>query len=192
MSAEIFTQWPVGGRTHLDVNKLQLHVQEVAAAASALTANTPIADDTLLAGLLHDIGYWVLAQECPTLLNAAVDLAVSTDIPLHAAESQVMGASHAEIGAYLLGVWGLPYPVIEAVAYHHMPQRIAHTDFDVTTAVAIAHSLVPSDDASAFGVSLVPELPLDASYLSSVKAPFDWDEALRRVAQRAESEESSR
>ena len=32
--------------------------------------------------------------------------------------------SHAEIGAYLLEQWGLTYPVVEAVAYHHTPERI--------------------------------------------------------------------
>ena len=33
---------------------------------------------------------------------------------MHEAERQVIGASHAQIGAYLLGIWRLPYPVVEA------------------------------------------------------------------------------
>ena len=62
----------------------------------------------MLAGLLHDIGYWVLAQECPGRPDQATELAAAEGIPLHQAETQVIGASHAEIGAYLLGIWGLP------------------------------------------------------------------------------------
>ena len=131
MSVEVFAQWPGGACGGLDPDKLQLHVHSVAAAASALTAKTPIADDSMLAGLLHDIGYWILAQECPHDLSEAVKLAVSSGIPLHAAETQVIGASHAELGAYLLGIWGLPYPVVEAVANHHQPERVTHAEFDV-------------------------------------------------------------
>ncbi|MGH8137185.1 MAG: HDOD domain-containing protein [Steroidobacteraceae bacterium] len=190
-SVEIFSQWPAGGSIHLDQENLQSHVRAVAAAASALTLKTPITDDTMLAGLLHDIGYWILAQECAADLKAAVELAATTSIPLHEAETQVMGASHAEVGAYLLGIWGLPYPVIEAVAHHHQPRRVAQTDFDVLAALAIAHSLVPEDDSSAFDLPAPPDSKVDESYLTCVKAPFDWTEAQRRVAETTELEEVS-
>lgn len=192
MSVEIFSQWPGGAGPGLDVNRLQSHVHAAAAAASALTAKTPMADDSMLAGLLHDIGYWILAQECPQELSGAVRLAVSSGIPLHAAETQIMGASHAEIGAYLLGIWGLPYSVVEAVAHHHQPERVTQANFDVLAAVVIAHSLVPTDDATAFGAEVPPDVKIDESYLISVKAPFDWNEAVRRVAERTSSEEVTR
>jgi HD-like signal output (HDOD) protein len=160
----------------------------VAAAANALAARTPISDDTLLAGLLHDIGYWVLAQECPQDLTRAVELAVSQDIPLHAAEYQVLGASHAEIGAYLLGIWGLPYPVVEAVAHHHQPERVTQTEFDVLSALVIGHALV-ADDASVFNAVVPPDSKIDSRYLLAVKAPFSWEEAVRRVAETTASQE---
>ena len=191
LTVEVFAQWPGGGSGVLDLHKLQSHAQAVAAGAHALTVGTEIADDTLLAGLLHDIGYWVLAQECPADLHQAVELAVASAVPLHVAESQVIGASHAEIGAYLLGIWGLPYPVIEAVAHHHCPARVPQSEFDVLAAVSVAHALVPSDDASAFGAPLSVDPRVDESYLTSVKAPFDWAEATRRVAARMNSEEPS-
>src|SRR6202030_4025265 len=101
------------------------------AAATALTEKTALADDAMLAGLLHDIGYWVLAKECPEDLRGGVDRATSPGIPLHAAETEIIGASHAQIGAYLLGIWGLPYSVVEAVAHHHQPELVAQPDFDV-------------------------------------------------------------
>jgi putative nucleotidyltransferase with HDIG domain len=189
MSVEVFSQWPGVTSSGLDLTRLQQHAQAVAAAATALTAKTAIADDAMLAGLLHDIGYWVLAQECPSELGRAVDLSISTGMPLHAAEMQVIGASHAEIGAYLLGIWGLPYPVVEAVANHHEPGRVSHTEFDVLAALITAHTLASCDDAMAFVAGVPPDPKVDASYLSSVNAPFDWNEAARRVAERAESVE---
>jgi putative nucleotidyltransferase with HDIG domain len=185
-SEELFAQWGADGRSLLDPEKLQSHVLAVAAAASALTAKTPIADDTFLAGLLHDIGYWVLAQECPADLKKALDLAAAESVPLHEAETRVMGASHAEVGAYLLGIWGLPYSVIEAVAHHHQPRRVAQTQFDVLAALAIAGSLVPMGHAFAAEVAFTADARIDESYLAAVNAPFDLDEAKRRVAQTAE------
>ena len=188
-SVELFAQWGAESRGPLDPERLQSHVLAVAAAASALTAKTPIADDTLLAGLLHDIGYWVLAQECPAELQQAVELAAAQNIPLPEAEAQVMEASHAEVGAYLLGIWGLPYSVIEAVAHHHQPRRVTQTQFDVLAALAIADSLVLQGDAAAADARLPANAPIDASYLTAVNAPFDLKEAQRRVAETAAVEE---
>jgi HD-like signal output (HDOD) protein len=189
MSVEVFSSWQAGGCAKLGSEPLQLHAQEVAAAASALAARTPIADDSLLAGLLHDIGYLVLAKENPLGLEEAIRLSAERRIPMYEAESEVMGASHAEIGAYLLGIWGLPFPVVEAVAHHHCPERIIHAEFDVLSALVIGQSLVHSNDASVFTTVVEFEPRIDADYLSVVKAPFDWAEAVRRVARTTESME---
>jgi HD-like signal output (HDOD) protein/CheY-like chemotaxis protein len=190
LSVEVFNQWPDNTGVGIDFNKLQTHVHAVATAASALTARTPIADDAMMAGLLHDIGYWILALEAPEDLKRATDLAASAGITLEAAEKQVIGATHAEIGAYLLGIWGLPYSVIEAVAYHHDPLRVEQSGFDVLAAVAISHALVPEDDTIAFAPGLTPDRKVDEAYLLTVKAPFDWKEASRRVVERRESHEN--
>jgi HD-like signal output (HDOD) protein/FixJ family two-component response regulator len=186
MSVEIFSKWPTAAVGPIDFERLQLHAQQVSAATRSLTAKTPLADDAMLAGLLHDIGYWVLAQESPTEFKSAVQLAAQTRIQLYEAEAQIFGVSHAEIGAYLLGIWGLPYPVIEAVAHHHMPQRVASSDFDLLPALAAAHALTPGDPL-AFNVDLPADRGVDAAYLASVHPPFDWAEAQRRVAETLES-----
>jgi putative nucleotidyltransferase with HDIG domain len=189
MSVEIFSRWAGRKSATPDLEKLQQHVHAVAAAANCLATKTPICDDTLLAGLLHDIGYWVLAQECPEELTRAMQLASAEAIPMHVAESRIIGASHAEIGAYLLGIWGLPYPVVEAVAHHHQPERVTQTEFDVLAALVIGHSLAATDDASVFGAGVPPDPKVDARYVLAVKAPIDWEEATRRVAATTESEE---
>jgi putative nucleotidyltransferase with HDIG domain len=183
LSAEVFSRWP-GKNTPcaLDINQLQSHVHAVAAAARSLAADTPRADDALLAGLLHDIGYWILADECRDELKESLATASAEQIPLHEAETRVIGASHAQIGAYLLGIWGLPYPVIEAVAHHHTPQSVPPVEFDPLAALAVAHALLPADDTAAFDAPLPPDPKVDAAFLASVQAPFDWVEAGERVA----------
>ena len=101
---------------------------------------------------------------------------------MHEAEQQVIGASHAQIGAYLLGIWGVPYPVVEAVAHHHAPESAPSGEFDVLAVLAVAHALTPEDDATAFGGSLVHDAQVGSDYLKSRSAPFDWSEAVLRAA----------
>jgi len=86
--------------------------------------------------------------------------------------------------------WGLPYPVIEAVAHHRAPQRVTSSQFDVLAALAVAHSLTPGD-SSAFRADLPADAGVDATYLASVEPPFDWTEAERRVTETLQSFEGS-
>jgi putative nucleotidyltransferase with HDIG domain len=190
LSVEVFSSWPEGGAaTKLNVERLHSHVHLVAGAARALAGAGVTADDALLAGLLHDIGYWVLAQECAPELERSIETAAQLGIPLHQAERQVIGASHAEIGAYLLGIWGLPYPVIDAVAHHHTPYSVKASEYDLLAALATAHSLVPADDSAAFETKLVSDPKVDAEYLLATNAPFSWTEATRRVRESLETED---
>jgi HD-like signal output (HDOD) protein len=57
------------------------------------------------------------------------------------AEEELLGISHAEIGAYLLGLWGFPNLAVEALAHHHRPTRIPHSGFDSSVAVYVADLL---------------------------------------------------
>jgi HD-like signal output (HDOD) protein len=181
MTAEIFAELKSDRTVNLET--MQSHVLRVATATQALTGKTSMADDAMLAALVHDIGYWVLAQECPDDLEESLDVAREKGITLHEAEREVIGSSHAEIGAYLLGLWGLPYSVIEAVAHHHEPRKVAQTDFDVLAALAVAHALTEPREARAFKGELADEETVDAGYLESMTAPFSWEEAERRVTE---------
>jgi putative nucleotidyltransferase with HDIG domain len=191
LSAEVFSSWPAPGpKSVLCLDKLQSHVHKVAAAARSLAAGTPKADDALLAGLLHDIGYWIFANECRAELSECVALSAAENIPLHQAETRIIGASHAQVGAYLLGLWGLPYSVIEAVAYHHTPESVPPSEFDPVAAVVVAHTLLPEGDSSAFEAPVSAEPPVGPGFLDVMNAPFDWQECERRVAASQNSDEA--
>ncbi len=51
----------------------------------------------------------------------ALDMTSQTGIGLVDAEQEVLGCNHAQVGAYLLGLWGLSDGVVEAVAWHIEP-----------------------------------------------------------------------
>jgi len=190
LSVEVFSQWSNAPSLVIELEKLQLHVQRVTTAAAALTAGTPIVDDTLLAALLHDIGYWVLIQEFPREFQLARQMSAAEGIALRVAETKIIGASHSEIGAYLLGLWGLPYSVVEAVAHHSEPQRVQHEEFDALTGLAMAHSLVDLSEAKVFGLPEEVETDLQREQLQQLPAPFGWLEAQRRVSEALSSGET--
>jgi HD-like signal output (HDOD) protein len=69
---------------------------------------------------------------------------------------------HAEAGAYLLGLWGLPIPIVEAIAFHRQPQRSSTRSFWVTGAVHVATALAggePVDEAYLAKVGVISRLP---------------------------------
>jgi len=77
------------------------------------------------AGLLHDIGKLLFAANLPQDYGRALQLAREQQRELWDVESQFFGVSHAELGALLLGIWGLPQPIVQAVAWHHQLPRVA-------------------------------------------------------------------
>jgi HD-like signal output (HDOD) protein/ActR/RegA family two-component response regulator len=191
-SAEVFWQGAEHESAPLRLEELQLHADTVAAAARSLAKDTPYADDAWAAGLLHDVGYWVLARERQPELLKSLQLAAEEALPLHEAERRVLGASHAQLGAYLLGLWGLPMPVVEAVACHHTPESASQPQFGALGAIVVAESLCGKGDAETFHGRSAAGRVVDADYLKSVNAPFDWTEAARRVKASRRSLETPR
>jgi HD-like signal output (HDOD) protein len=108
-----------------------------------------MAEQAYAAGLLHDLGKVLFAANLPVPFGQAVTLARQERMNLHHAESKVLGATHAEIGACLLGIWGLPGPIVEAVALHHQPSSASQIEFGPLTAVhaadVFAHEMAPED-----------------------------------------------
>lgn len=93
------------------------------ARALARAENSPAAVINLsfTAGLLHDAGKLILASGLPDPYQAVLHRQVQSRLPLWELERDTLGASHAEVGAYLLALWGLPDPLVEAIAFHHRP-----------------------------------------------------------------------
>jgi HD-like signal output (HDOD) protein/ActR/RegA family two-component response regulator len=100
------------------------------------------ADDAFAAGLLLDVGLLVLAAHEPEYLGEVLLTAEREGRPVHEVELDRHGITHAEIGAHLLALWGLPHTIVEAVAYHHRPMRSPIPAFDAIATVHIADALV--------------------------------------------------
>ena len=118
----------------------------VARLASTLFGAERIPQDELFtAGLIHNVGEMVLAMgETPP---ASLDEEVArSQRPRHVVERELFGVSHAEIGAYLLGMWGMPSSVVEVAAYHHRPTDAPLNATRLVLAIHVADALVDIDD----------------------------------------------
>lgn len=125
----------------VELESIHEHSQLTARIAKRLSPNPDAGKDAFAAAILHDVGQLILATWLPKLIAESVETARATRAPLHQVEHELHGFSHAEVGAYLLGRWGLPYPIIEAVAYHHRPECVPQSGFDLLSAVHIADLL---------------------------------------------------
>lgn len=131
------------------------------------------------AGLLHDLGKILFAANLPTPFGQAVRTARQEQTSLHAVETRTLGANHAEIGACLLAIWGLPGQIVEAVALHHQPSAAMHKTFGPLTAVhaadVFAHQMAPDHP------DVLP-MELDQAYLQELGL-LDRSEFWRRHCQ---------
>lgn len=124
-----------------------------------------VAEDAYLAGMLHDVGALMLASRRPEPYEQAAHLAAQRKAPLHEVETEIFGATHAGVGAYLLGLWGLPAPIVEAVAFHHTPNRSEPRLFGPLAAVHAADVL---ENELALDGPSETHLGLDESYLAEI------------------------
>ncbi len=185
LSVEVFQSGKPTAQAAGAIEALQSHALLVASVASSLFTGRRDKDNVFVCGLLHDIGKMVVTVELPDLAAKVQAEMQAQKCTMHAAEQRVYGVTHAEIGAYLLGLWGLPYPIIEAVANHHAPGRVPTSEFGILAATHVANALVhdilePGPDG---GASSVDAAFLDRLRLSE-KLPVWQESARKQVASR--------
>lgn len=105
-------------------------------------------DETFLAGLLHDIGKVALAASSPNEYQKLWTTHRKNSKALRAGELASFGATHAEVGAYLLKLWGLPDTIIDAVEHHHQLRPTDLQPFSPLLAVFVAQELAPDREST--------------------------------------------
>jgi len=132
--------------------------------------------------LLHDVGKLVLAANFGGQYREVVRLAETGEITLAEAERQSFQATHADVGGYLLGLWGLPVPVVEAIALHHSPEQSTTPEFSPLSAVHVANALVQELRPS--GLQALPAINLSYLELLGLSGRLEgWRRALREASQ---------
>lgn len=123
-----------------------------------------LAEQAFTAGVLHDIGQIILADNLPDEYMAVLADAHLRSEPLCQAERRNFQTTHAEVGGYLLALWGLPFPLVDAVAYHHEPRKSQVTTFGLTGVIHIVSALQHERAAHPAVVSN----PVDLDYVHGI------------------------
>jgi HD-like signal output (HDOD) protein/ActR/RegA family two-component response regulator len=146
------------------IEKLQLRSLRAAQLARRISGPEARDDVVLIAGMLQDAGQLVLAARTPRRFAVALSSTANGKTPLYEAELELFGATHAEIGGYLLGLWGLPQRIVDAVSRHLEPQAGARS-FDAACALYVANLLLQDPDVPALEEVPKRTIALDLQFL---------------------------
>jgi HD-like signal output (HDOD) protein/ActR/RegA family two-component response regulator len=169
LSTGVFSVFHQSGAVGPFIAQLQRHSIKVGMVAHIIAKRESlpkkICDSSLIGGLLHDVGKLVLAANCPKEYDEVMAVARKEGVTCHERERQVFGATHAEIGAYLLWLWGLPDEMCKAVAFHHRPAECSETSFTAAAAIHVADALEHEVEGAPDPVCRVE---IDMTYLNTI------------------------
>ncbi|TIH15598.1 HDOD domain-containing protein [Marinifilum sp. JC120] len=111
-----------------------------------MDADEKTVTDCFVAGLLHDIGKFVFITEMNKEYQEVLKNVREFGGPVINVEKKILGVSHAEVGAYLLGLWGFNEEIVKMVYFHHSLENCDNV-FTPTHAIHAAdvlqHELIP-------------------------------------------------
>ena len=90
--------------------------------------------------MLHDIGKIIALENFPEKYHDYLSELKEDNNTLQI-EKKIFGSSLSEVGAYLLTLWGLPDPIVEAVGYHKNPSECISKSTSPLTFIHIANAL---------------------------------------------------
>jgi putative nucleotidyltransferase with HDIG domain len=172
LSTHVFAMFRRPTRGALNMEQLWEHAATVAALAGSLAqidgAPADVVQDARTAGLLHDIGKLVMVATLPIVSMRVSDRARREGRAAVEIERDELGVTHAELGAYLLGLWGLPDAIVEATAWHHHAPSAAPAGASALSFVVAANVLAGAQHGNQAG----PDSESLMSRLVSVLEPF--------------------
>jgi HD-like signal output (HDOD) protein len=139
----------------------------------------PMPEELFIAGLLHDVGKIVLDQFLPDKFAEIVGLVRKNDCLIYEAEQQVLGATHADVGAWLFEKWNLSRGLVETTRFHHNPS-LASENPRFAEIVHVADILVRAIRFGSGGDAKIPALS-EPAWNSLGLQPGEMDDLLART-----------
>lgn len=136
-------------------------------------------NDAYLAGMLHKIGSLLIITHFPKEYEIILKESQNSGKEMHVVEKDILGVSHAQVGAYLLDIWGIPYSVVEAVANYIEPFKVNHNELNILSATYIADQLALDIHTDKIDLQYLERLDV-------LKQLPQWREMAQSVISRAE------
>lgn len=192
LSVKVFSKFESCRTQGCSIDQISSHSLATAILAKRIAegehAGKAMADEAFTAGLLHDLGKLVLSTNLPKQYGEVVMRSISAGTGYCDVEREMLGSTHAEVGAYLMGLWGLPDPIIEAIALHHRPGDCAQKAFCALSAVHAADALEYEVQASR--QQTTTPAPLDQAYIAAIGKTGRLDDWRSWSAEISPAEES--
>lgn len=127
----------------LEKNELWIQSQSCAIISRHIAKKVRFAkvDHACVAGLLRDIGKVIVSYYLTDHFKQIMNMVENEGISFLEAEENVLGFHHGQVGAEIAKKWNLPEDLVEAIAYHHSPEK-ATINFKLTSIVHIADAIV--------------------------------------------------
>jgi putative nucleotidyltransferase with HDIG domain len=191
LSVKIFAEFSCKKFSWFNIDELFNHSVLVSCYAQAIVKiekmDRDLISNSLMAGLLHDLGKLILATNFQKPYRQVLTVTQDSGQKLWDLEYEVFGTSHAEIGAYLMGLWNLETPVIEAIAFHHCPVKSMARNMGLLTAVHVGNAL---DHSGHHIENQNLDLQFDIEYLDNIgvanRIP-EWRQVCREFPERKTS-----
>ncbi len=168
LTLKLFTSLNRGNESRFLLTHIQQHSLSVAQGAKKYAQHfikgKENQDKAFLAGMFHDIGK-VIIFTSNELSKKILERYESGSENLLAVEKLTLGVTHAEVGAYLLSLWGMPYDIVEAVAFHHNPEKIQEKKDSLPFAVYIANI---ASEISNIDVEYLKKINFDKEFLNII------------------------
>jgi HD-like signal output (HDOD) protein len=145
LSQSVFRRYESLKHREIDLARVWAHCWETACLAQRLCREKKLprqtGEEAFLAGLLHEVGRFVLIDNFPDQYQAACNAALHAEVPLSERLREVFQASPSQLSAHVLELWGLPDAVINGIFFMDKPEEDLAPDFSMASALYIADHL---------------------------------------------------
>jgi len=148
LTLEIFSKFRISGDLKEELDALFNHSYDVAqyayVIAREMTKDKTMANESYISGLLHDVGKLIILSYFPQSyfeIRNILNSSKGEPFQQFQVEQEILKVNHSQLGAYLLGLWGLPEFLVETTAYHHNLGDCLCKDFSPVSAVHIADAI---------------------------------------------------
>jgi HD-like signal output (HDOD) protein len=173
LSQSVFRLFEPLRHREIDLPRVWSHCWETACIAQRLCREKKlpreIGEAAFLAGLLHEVGRFVLIDNFPDQFQVACDAARKSNIPLAVCLRESVQATPTQMSAYVLELWGLPGAVINSISMMENPEKKAAAGFSISSALYIADHLA----SAKFPADSFPLEDWKADYLKSIGCADD-------------------